>query len=99
MIYTSNGLCSIYPSRVADVKPSEISNLFFVRSKPCTIIVGTFARVKSGKYKGDLAQLAEKNRKVKQRPQLPVESITPPKDKNNEQSRKPDASLNKHCAF
>ncbi|KAL8121354.1 uncharacterized protein LOC141659037 isoform X2 [Apium graveolens] len=56
-----NGLCSIYPSRVAAVKPSEISNLLSVRSKSCTIVVGTFARVKSGTYKGDLAQVVAVN--------------------------------------
>lgn len=41
---------------------------------------------------------AENNRIVKQRPHLPVESITPPKDKKNEQIRKPDASLSKQVA-
>ncbi|XP_017218344.2 protein RNA-directed DNA methylation 3 isoform X2 [Daucus carota subsp. sativus] len=56
-----NGLCSIYPSRVAAVKPGEISNLLTVRSKPCNITLGTFARVKSGKYKGDLAQVVAVN--------------------------------------
>lgn len=41
---------------------------------------------------------AENNRTVKQRPRLPVVSISPPKDKKNEQSRKLDASLNKQVA-
>lgn len=39
------------------VPSNEISHLLSVRSKYNEVSVGTWARVKSGKYKGDLAQV------------------------------------------
>ncbi|KAD2804983.1 hypothetical protein E3N88_38360 [Mikania micrantha] len=50
------GLCNIYPSRVALVPTSEVPHLFSVRIKYNGVSVDTWARVKNGKYKGDLAQ-------------------------------------------
>ncbi|KAK1409632.1 hypothetical protein QVD17_36161 [Tagetes erecta] len=61
------GLCYIYPSRVAVVPVSEVSHLFSVRSKYSGVSADTWARVKNGKYKGDLAQVVfvdEAKRKV-----------------------------------
>lgn len=52
-----NGLSSIYSSRVMTVSKDEISHMFSVRSKGNGISEGMWARVKSGTYKGDLAQV------------------------------------------
>ena len=42
---------------MASVPKNEVSHLFSVRSKCNEVSVGTWARVKNGKYKGDLAQV------------------------------------------
>ncbi|GAA0167989.1 hypothetical protein LIER_22813 [Lithospermum erythrorhizon] len=55
------GLTTIYLSRVAPVPPNERSHLLSVRSKGCGISAGMWARVKSGKYKGDLGQIVAVN--------------------------------------
>ncbi|XP_075084561.1 uncharacterized protein LOC107762737 isoform X2 [Nicotiana tabacum] len=55
------GLCSIYSSRVAPVPKNEVSHLIAVRSKSSGISEGMWARVKSGIYKGDLAQVVAVN--------------------------------------
>ncbi|KAL2548895.1 protein RNA-directed DNA methylation 3 [Forsythia ovata] len=55
------GLCTVYSSRVAPVPPNEIHHLLSVRSKSNPISEGMWARVKNGKYKGDLAQVAAVN--------------------------------------
>ncbi|KAL7148547.1 hypothetical protein ABFS83_06G186000 [Erythranthe nasuta] len=52
------GLSTIYSSRVTAVPVNEISRMLSVRSKSSGISEGMWARVKSGKYKGDLAQVA-----------------------------------------
>ncbi|KAK9061290.1 hypothetical protein SSX86_018470 [Deinandra increscens subsp. villosa] len=56
------GLCNIYPSRVAKVEESEEQHLFTVRSTYSGVSVDTWARVKNGKYKGDLAQVVHVNK-------------------------------------
>ncbi|VFQ83649.1 unnamed protein product [Cuscuta campestris] len=61
VIETCRGLCSIYCSRMAPVPKNEISQLISVRNKCNGISEGTWARVKSGKYKGDLAQVVAVN--------------------------------------
>lgn len=53
-----NGLCSIYSSRVTPVPKDEISHLFSARRKGNGISEGMWTRVKSGTYKGDLAQVS-----------------------------------------
>ncbi|XP_057979247.1 protein RNA-directed DNA methylation 3 isoform X2 [Malania oleifera] len=55
------GLCSIYSSRLAPVPKNEISHLLSVRSKYNEVSEGMWARVKNGKYKGDLAQVVAVN--------------------------------------
>lgn len=55
------GLCNIYPSRVALIPVSDVPHLFSVRSKYSEVKVDTWARVKNGKYKGDLAQVVNAN--------------------------------------
>ncbi|KAI3793475.1 hypothetical protein L1987_36094 [Smallanthus sonchifolius] len=55
------GLCYVYPSRVAAVPASELPHLFSGRSKYSGVSVDTSARVKNGKYKGDLAQVVHVN--------------------------------------
>ncbi|CAH9055381.1 unnamed protein product, partial [Cuscuta epithymum] len=57
VIEACKGLASIYCSRMAQVPRNEISQLFSVRSKCHGISKGMWARVKSGRYKGDLAQV------------------------------------------
>nr|XP_027104908.1 protein RNA-directed DNA methylation 3-like [Coffea arabica] len=56
-----NGLCSIYSSRVAPVPKEDINHLFSVKNKSNGISEGMWARVKNGKYKGDLAQVVAVN--------------------------------------
>ncbi|XP_019198592.1 PREDICTED: protein RNA-directed DNA methylation 3 isoform X3 [Ipomoea nil] len=55
------GLCTIYSSRMSPVSRNEISQLISVRSKCNGISEGMWARVKNGKYKGDLAQVVAVN--------------------------------------
>ncbi|KAK9282782.1 hypothetical protein L1049_011003 [Liquidambar formosana] len=55
------GLCSIYSSRVAPVPKNEISHLLSVRNKNNEVSEGSWARVKNGKYKGDLTQVVSVN--------------------------------------
>ncbi|KAL8247566.1 hypothetical protein R6Q59_008782 [Mikania micrantha] len=74
------GLCNIYPSRVALVPASEVPHLFSVRSKYNGVSVDTWARVKNGKYKGDLAQVVyvyESKRKatVKLVPRIDLQAV------------------------
>lgn len=42
---------------MASVPENDISQLLTVRSRVSEVAVGTMARVKNGKYKGDLAQV------------------------------------------
>ncbi|CAN4115035.1 unnamed protein product [Withania somnifera] len=55
------GLCSIYSTRVTPVPVNEVSHLIAVRKKSSGISEGMWARVKSGIYKGDLAQVVAVN--------------------------------------
>ncbi|PIN24453.1 RNA polymerase II transcription elongation factor DSIF/SUPT5H/SPT5 [Handroanthus impetiginosus] len=55
------GLPNIYSSRVAAVPKNELSRLLTFRSKSSGISEGMWARVKNGKYKGDLALVAAVN--------------------------------------
>ncbi|XP_059666033.1 protein RNA-directed DNA methylation 3 [Cornus florida] len=55
------GLCSVYSTRVSPVPKNEVSHLLSVRSKYNEVSAGTWARVKNGKYKGDLAQVMAVN--------------------------------------
>ncbi|XWS75210.1 hypothetical protein CRYUN_Cryun01aG0066000 [Craigia yunnanensis] len=50
------GLSYIYSSRVAPVPSKEVYHLLTVRTKHGEVSEGMWARVKNGKYKGDLAQ-------------------------------------------
>ncbi|PSR92989.1 Protein RNA-directed DNA methylation like [Actinidia chinensis var. chinensis] len=74
------GICTIYSSRVASVPKNEVSHLFSVRSKCNEVSVGTWARVKNGKYKGDLAQVvvvndARKKATVKLIPRIDMQAM------------------------
>lgn len=74
------GLCSIYSTRVAPVPMNEVSHLIAVRKKTCGISEGMWARVKSGIYKGDLAQVvavndARKKVTVKLIPRVDLQAI------------------------
>lgn len=51
------GLSTIYSSKVTAVPSNEISRLLSIRSKSSAISKDMWARVKSGKYKGDLAKV------------------------------------------
>ncbi|KAL6980301.1 hypothetical protein U1Q18_021943 [Sarracenia purpurea var. burkii] len=74
------GLCTIYSSRVAPVPKNEVTHLLSVRSKSNEVPVGTWARVKSGKYKGDLGQVvavndARKKATVKLIPRIDLQAM------------------------
>lgn len=47
----------MYTTRVTPVPRSEVPHLLSVRSRRAEISEGMWARVKSGTYKGDLAQV------------------------------------------
>ncbi|KAF5959372.1 hypothetical protein HYC85_000581 [Camellia sinensis] len=74
------GICTVYSSRVAPVTKNEVSHLLTVRSKHNEVSVGTWARVKNGKYKGDLAQViavndARKKATVKLIPRVDLQAM------------------------
>ncbi|XP_076946999.1 protein RNA-directed DNA methylation 3 [Bidens hawaiensis] len=74
------GLCNIYPSRVAPIQVSEVPHLFSVRSKYSEVSTNTWARVKNGKYKGDLAQVvhvdkAKRKATVKLVPRIDLQAV------------------------
>lgn len=60
-IQACKGISGIYSTRVASVPENDISQLLTVRSRVSEVTVGTMARVKNGKYKGDLAQVEFSN--------------------------------------
>ncbi|XP_022765470.1 protein RNA-directed DNA methylation 3 isoform X2 [Durio zibethinus] len=59
------GLTYIYSSRVAPVPSNEVYHLLTVRTKHSEVSQGMWARVKNGKYKGDLAQVVAVNNERK----------------------------------
>ncbi|KAJ0103247.1 hypothetical protein Patl1_06019 [Pistacia atlantica] len=74
------GLSGIYTSRMAPVPQNEVSHLFSTRIKYNEVSVGTWAYVKSGKYKGDLAQVvavnnARKRATVKLIPRIDLQAL------------------------
>ncbi|XP_061363980.1 protein RNA-directed DNA methylation 3 [Gastrolobium bilobum] len=56
-----NGISGIYVTRAQPVPKNEVFHLFSVRSKSREISEGSWARIKSGHYKGDLAQVVAVN--------------------------------------
>ncbi|XP_058007578.1 protein RNA-directed DNA methylation 3 isoform X2 [Hevea brasiliensis] len=74
------GLCSIYSTRVASVPKNEVSHILSVRSKSNVVSEGMWARIKNGKYKGDLAQVvavndARKRATVKLIPRIDLQAL------------------------
>ncbi|OAY45822.1 protein RNA-directed DNA methylation 3 isoform X2 [Manihot esculenta] len=74
------GLCSIYSTRVAPVPKNEVSHILSVRSKSNVVSEGMWARIKNGKYKGDLAQVvavndARKRATVKLIPRIDLQAL------------------------
>ncbi|XP_078170913.1 kow domain-containing transcription factor 1 isoform X2 [Carex rostrata] len=52
------GFCNVYVTRINAVPASEVPHLLAVRSKPSVVSEGDWVRLKSGNYKGDIAQVA-----------------------------------------
>ncbi|KDP30494.1 hypothetical protein JCGZ_16173 [Jatropha curcas] len=74
------GLCSIYSTRVATVPTNEVAHLLSVRGKSNVVSEGMWARIKNGKYKGDLAQVvavndARKRATVKLIPRIDLQAM------------------------
>ncbi|XP_057428004.1 protein RNA-directed DNA methylation 3 isoform X2 [Lotus japonicus] len=71
------GLTGIYVTRVQPVPPNEVYHLFSVRKKSPDISEGMWARIKSGNYKGDLAQVAAVSKKttVKLIPRVDLQAL------------------------
>ncbi|EOY18833.1 Kow domain-containing transcription factor 1, putative [Theobroma cacao] len=74
------GLTYIYSSRVAPVPSNEVYHLLSVRTKRSEVSEGMWARVKNGKYKGDLAQVvavnnARKRATVKLIPRIDLQAM------------------------
>ncbi|KAK8609561.1 hypothetical protein V6N13_062007 [Hibiscus sabdariffa] len=59
------GLTYIYASRVVPVPSNEVYHLLNVKTKRSEVTKGMWARVKNGKYKGDLAQVVAVNNEKK----------------------------------
>ncbi|XAR72143.1 hypothetical protein NMG60_11018679 [Bertholletia excelsa] len=77
----SKGICTVYSSRIAPVPKNEVAQLLFVQNKRKEVSVGTWARVKSGKYKGDLAKViavndARTKATVKLIPRIDLQALT-----------------------
>uniref|UniRef100_A0A0A0LN22 KOW domain-containing protein n=1 Tax=Cucumis sativus TaxID=3659 RepID=A0A0A0LN22_CUCSA len=80
LIEACKGITGIYSTRVASVPENDISQLLSVRSRVSEVTVGTMARVKNGKYKGDLAQIvavnnARKRATVKLVPRIDLQAM------------------------
>lgn len=55
-----NGLVGVYPSRGISLVPiEEMASLLQIKKQDFTVTVGTWVRIKRGKYQGDLAQIFE----------------------------------------
>uniref|UniRef100_A0A452ZHJ1 Uncharacterized protein n=1 Tax=Aegilops tauschii subsp. strangulata TaxID=200361 RepID=A0A452ZHJ1_AEGTS len=51
------GFCDVYVNRTSTVPVAEVRSLLSTRAKPFEVSPGTWVRMKSGNYKGDLAQV------------------------------------------
>ncbi|VAH20895.1 unnamed protein product [Triticum turgidum subsp. durum] len=51
------GFCDVYVNRTSPVPVAEVRSLLSTRAKPFEVSPGTWVRMKSGNYKGDLAQV------------------------------------------
>uniref|UniRef100_A0A7N0T699 KOW domain-containing protein n=1 Tax=Kalanchoe fedtschenkoi TaxID=63787 RepID=A0A7N0T699_KALFE len=74
------GLTNIFLSRTSKVATNDISQLLSTRTKSIEISEGTWARVKSGTYKGDIAQVvavndARKRATVKLIPRIDLQAL------------------------
>lgn len=65
VIEACNQLADVYYSLVTKVPINEVSQLFVVRRRYTEVKEGTWARVKSGIYKGDIAQVVAVNNERK----------------------------------
>ncbi|XP_008794002.2 protein RNA-directed DNA methylation 3 [Phoenix dactylifera] len=75
------GFYSVYSSKINRVHGSEVPQLFSSRSKSCEVSEGSWVRMKSGKYKGDLAQVVavddgQKKVMVKLVPRVDLQAIS-----------------------
>uniref|UniRef100_A0A0E0DTM4 KOW domain-containing protein n=1 Tax=Oryza meridionalis TaxID=40149 RepID=A0A0E0DTM4_9ORYZ len=75
------GFCSVYVSRINSVPVAEVPSLLSSRAKPFAISPGTWVRMKTGIYKGDLAQVvsADEGRKrvmIKLIPRVDLRAIS-----------------------
>ncbi|XP_010452326.1 PREDICTED: protein RNA-directed DNA methylation 3-like [Camelina sativa] len=76
-----NNLTGIYATRMVLVSKAETPNLLTVQRKTKKVSEGTWARVKNGKYKGDLAQIVavsdtRKKALVKLIPRIDIQALT-----------------------
>ncbi|KAF3945897.1 hypothetical protein CMV_027775 [Castanea mollissima] len=81
IIEACKGLTTIYSSRIATVPKNEVSHLLSSRITRNEVSEGSWARVKNGKYKGDLAQIvavndARKRATVKLIPRIDLQAMT-----------------------
>ncbi|KAM3698430.1 hypothetical protein ACJW31_06G187600 [Castanea mollissima] len=81
IIEACKGLTTIYSSRIAIVPKNEVSHLLSSRITRNEVSEGSWARVKNGKYKGDLAQIvavndARKRATVKLIPRIDLQAMT-----------------------
>ncbi|XP_010933199.1 uncharacterized protein [Elaeis guineensis] len=81
IIEACKGFYSVYSSKINRVPGSEVPQLFSSRSKSCEVSEGSWVRMKSGKYKGDLAQVVavddgQKKVMVKLIPRVDLQAIS-----------------------
>ncbi|CAL9106355.1 unnamed protein product [Musa textilis] len=80
VIEACKGFCSIYSSRINIVPRSEVPHLLAIQNKLPEVCTGKWVRLKSGKYKGDLAQVVavddgQKQLTIKLVPRIDLQAI------------------------
>ncbi|CAL9773923.1 unnamed protein product [Musa acuminata subsp. burmannicoides] len=80
VIEACKGFCSVYSSRINIVPRSEVPHLLAIRNKLPEVCTGKWVRLKSGKYKGDLAQVVavddgQKQLTIKLVPRIDLQAI------------------------
>lgn len=58
LLQACKGFCNVYVNRTSSVPVAEVRSLLSTRAKPFEVSPGTWVRMKSGNYKGDLAQVS-----------------------------------------
>ncbi|ONK75729.1 uncharacterized protein A4U43_C03F19930 [Asparagus officinalis] len=80
VVEACKGFFNIYSTRMGLVPNTEIPHLLSIRNKACILSKGTWVRMKSGNYKGDLGQVVDyddmrKKATIKLVPRIDLQAI------------------------